>query len=140
MLGGQQSGESQTGPPLGWQIATALSFVLACFASCLFTLGAAVRFAQLRSQVLDSLKGNAYGMYLIHYLFIVWLQFAMLGPSLPAVVKAAVVFAGTLALSWGATAALRQIPAVAQIIGDARRTPARAPASVGSHEIPSLSD
>src|SRR3984893_10406528 len=86
-------------PPLPRPTAAALSFVLACFASCLFTLGAAVRFAQLRSQVLDSLKGNAYGMYLIHYLFIVWLQFAMLAPSLPAVVKAAVVSVSSLAMS-----------------------------------------
>ncbi len=127
-------------PPVVWQTAAALSFVLACFASCLFTLGAAVRFAQLRSRLLDGLKSNAYGMYLIHYLFIVWLQFAMLGPRLPAVGKAAVVFAGTLALSWGITAALRRVPAVAQIIGESRRTPVPVRRPARSHEIPSLSD
>ena len=127
-------------PPVVWQIGGALSFVFACFASCMFTLGAAARFAQLRAPVLDSLKSNAYGMYLIHYLFIVWLQFAMLGPSLPAVVKAAIVFTGTLALSWGITAALRRIPAVAQIIGESRRAPAPVRRPVSPHEIPSLSD
>ena len=84
-------------------------------------------FAQLRSRVLDSLKSNAYGMYLIHYLFIVWLQFAMLATNLPAILKAAVVFAGTLALSWAATAALRQVSAVAS-------------RAVRSREMPSLSD
>ena len=45
-------------------------------------------------------------MYLVHYLFSVWLQFLLLGVVLPggaiiAVVKAAVVFGGTVALSFG---------------------------------------
>jgi glucan biosynthesis protein C len=129
-----------TGAPLLWQIAAALSFVLACFASCFFSLGTAVRFAQFRTRLFDSLKENAYGMYLIHYLFIVWLQFAMLATDLPAILKAAVVFGGTLALSWAATAALRQVSAVAQIIGEARRAPASASRAARSREMPSLSD
>src|SRR5207302_1658754 len=59
-----------TAAPLLWQAAAALSFVLACFASCFFTSAAALRFAQYRVRLVDSLKDNAYGMYLIHYLFI----------------------------------------------------------------------
>jgi len=129
-----------TGAPLLWQIAAALSFLLACFASCFFSLGAAVRFAQFRMRLFDSLKENAYGMYLIHYLFIVWLQFAMLATALPAILKAAVVFAGTLTLSWAASAALRQVSAVAQIIGEARHGPAPASRAARSREMPSLSD
>ena len=129
-----------SGAPLPWQIAAALSFVLACFASCFFTLGASVRFAQFRTRLCDSLKDNAYGMYLIHYLFIVWLQFAMLPMSLPAVLKATVVFSGTLGLSWAACAALRQVPALAQIIGEGRRAPALASPARRSREMPSLSD
>jgi hypothetical protein len=43
----------------------------------------------------------------------VWLQFALLGLALPALVKASIVFSVTLALSWSATAALRRVPAVA---------------------------
>jgi peptidoglycan/LPS O-acetylase OafA/YrhL len=129
-----------TGAPLLWQIAAALSFLLACFASCFFSLGTAVRFAQFRTRLFDSLKENAYGMYLIHYLFIVWLQFAMLATDLPAILKAAVVFGCTLTLSWAATAALRQVSAVAQIIGEARRGPAPASRAARSREMPSLSD
>jgi peptidoglycan/LPS O-acetylase OafA/YrhL len=79
-------------------------------------------------------------MYLIHYLFIVWLQFAMLATNLPAILKAAVVFAGTLALSWAATAALRQVSAVAQIIGEGRGAPPPASRAARSREMPSLSD
>jgi len=128
------------GAPLWLQIAVALSFVLACFASCFFTLGASLRFAQFRTRLCDSLKDNAYGMYLIHYLFIVWLQFAMLATNLPAILKAALVFAGTLGLSWAATAALRRIPALAPMIGEGRRAPALASPARRSREMPSLSD
>ena len=117
------------GAPLALQAAAGLSFVLACFANCFLVLSLALRFGHLRAPLLDSLKANAFGMYLIHYLFIVWLQFAVLGLAVPAVVKAAIVFGGTLVLSWSATAGLRRVPAIAQIIGVDRRAPAPAGAT-----------
>src|SRR5207248_184861 len=129
-----------TGSPAEWQITAALSFVLACFASCCFVFAATLRFAQFRTRFCDSLKDNAYGMYLVHYLFIVWLQFAMLATSLPAILKASAVFAGTMVLSWAASAALRRVPTVAHIIGDTRKAPARVPAESRARQIPSLSD
>ena len=115
--------------PLALRVASDLSFVLACFASCFFALAFGLRFARLPLEVFDSLKANAYGMYLIHYVFVVWLQFALLGLAMPATAKAVIVFAGTLALSWSATASLRQIPLVAQVVGAERRRriPARVP-------------
>jgi hypothetical protein len=105
------------------QAAAGLGFVAACCASSFLVLALALRFGHLRAPLLDSLKANAFGMYLIHYVFIVWLQFALLGLGLPAVAKAVIVFGGTLALSWSATAALRRLPAVAQVIGSDRRAP-----------------
>jgi glucans biosynthesis protein C len=118
--------------PLWLQVADDLSFVLACFASCFFVLALALRFAQLGSRLLDALKNHAYGMYLIHYLFIVWLQYALLGIALPAIVKAASVFAATTLLSWAASTVLRRIPAVAQIVGGERRASPKAAASGAS--------
>jgi hypothetical protein len=50
----------------------------------------------------------------------VWLQFALLGMVLPAVIKAAVVFGCTLFLSWWTIAALRRLPPVGHIIGAER--------------------
>jgi glucan biosynthesis protein C len=122
--------DTQTGP-LALRAAAGLAYVLACFSSCFFVFAAAVRFGGVRAKLLDSLKVNAFGMYLVHYLFIVWLQFALLGLELPALVKAAIVFSATLTLSWSATAALRRVPAVANIIGvDRRATPRPAPIRV----------
>jgi surface polysaccharide O-acyltransferase-like enzyme len=70
--------------------------------------------------VLDGLKRDAFGMYLVHYVFVVWLQYALLGAGLAAVVKGSVVFGGTLLLSWGTIAVVRQIPPAAQVIGAGR--------------------
>jgi glucans biosynthesis protein C len=116
----------EAGPavPLGLQIFTALGFTAACFTSCFAVLAAVLRFAGRRWPWFAGLKDNAYGMYLVHYLFVVWLQFALLGAPLPAIVKGALVFGGTLLLSWGVVAALRRVPPVGQIIGAdrARRT------------------
>jgi hypothetical protein len=59
-------------------------------------------------------------MYLVHYVFVVWLQHALLGVGLAAFVKVSVVFGGTLLLSWGTIAAIRRIPPAAQVIGAGR--------------------
>jgi glucans biosynthesis protein C len=113
-----------TSSSLGLQIVADLSFVFACFASCFAVLAVVLRFAGRRLPSLAGLRDSAYGMYLVHYLFVVWVQFALLGLALPAVIKGAAVFGGTLFLSWGTVAALRRLPSVGQIIGAGR---ARAP-------------
>jgi glucans biosynthesis protein C len=113
------AGES---PPLGLQILADLGFVLACFANCLGVLAIILRFAARRLPSLAGIKDGAYGMYLVHYLFVVWLQFSLLDTALPAFIKGAVVFGGTLMLSWGSIAALRRVPSIGQIIGAGRAT------------------
>jgi glucans biosynthesis protein C len=107
-------------PSVRLQMLADLSFVLACFASCFCVLAVVLRFAARRLPSFAGLKDSAYGMYLVHYLFVVWLQFALLGTALPAFIKGGVVFAGTLLVSWGAVAALRRVPPLGQIIGAGR--------------------
>jgi surface polysaccharide O-acyltransferase-like enzyme len=111
--------ESASASP-GLQILADLSFVLACFASCFAVLAVVLRFAARRLPSLAGLRDSAYGMYLVHYLFVVWLQFALLGIVLPAVIKGAVVFGCTLFLSRWTVAALRRLPSAGQIIGAER--------------------
>jgi len=110
--------ESASG--LGLQILADLSFVLACFASCFAVLAVVLRFAARRLPRLAGLSDRAFGMYLVHYLFVVWLQFALLSAALPAIVKGTMVFGGTLLLSWWTVAALRHLPSAGQIIGAGR--------------------
>jgi surface polysaccharide O-acyltransferase-like enzyme len=107
---------------IGVRIAADLSFVFGCAAGCCFLIAASLRFATKRSRILDNLSGNAYGLYLVHYDFIVWLQYALLGTVLLALFKAAIVFAVTLALSWLTVLGAQRIPLGARLIGATPRT------------------
>jgi len=86
--------------------AAGLGFVIACAAGCLCALAICLRFAHWRRWEFDSLSVNAYRMYLTHYVFAVWLQYALLGTALFAMPKAAIVFAATLVMSWATAAAI----------------------------------
>jgi hypothetical protein len=57
----------------------------------------------------------------VRYNFVVWLQYALLATALLAAVKAAIVFAGTLVLSFIAILAVRRISFGALLIGVPRR-------------------
>lgn len=113
-------------PHLALLFGSALGFVLACAGGGMVVLALALRFATRRRRILDSLSENAYGMYLVHYVFVVWLQYAMLGVAMPAIAKAATVFAGTLLMSWATTATLRSIPFGSRLIGNDGRALAKA--------------
>ena len=90
----------------------------------LLLIGASLRFAARQLPVLEGLSANAYSLYLVHYDFVVWLQFALLGTTLFAIVKGAIVFGGTLLLSWAATLAFQHLPFGARLIGAAPRAAA----------------
>lgn len=96
-------------PPL--RVFEALSFVPSCTAGCLFMLSVFVRFANRPVRMFDVLCDRAYGMYLVHYLFSIWLQFLLLGAVVPggAAAKAAIVFCGTAALSFGTVALIQRV-------------------------------
>jgi hypothetical protein len=104
--------------PFAVEIAADLSFVLACATGYLFPIVISLHFAAKHSRLLDSLSANAYGLY---YNFVVRLQYALLGAALFAAIKAAIVFGGTLVLSWIAVLAVRRISFGAQLIGAPRR-------------------
>jgi fucose 4-O-acetylase-like acetyltransferase len=101
--------------PRSLEIAGDLGFVLSCAASGFAFLALFVRFVK-RTRIFDSLRDNAFGIYLVHYAFVSWLQYALLPAGLPGFIKAAAVTLGALALSWGTTAALRRIPVVARVL------------------------
>ncbi len=103
--------------PIAIDIAADFNFVLACASGSLFLIAASLRFAAKRSPVLDSLSANAYSLYLVHYGFVVWLQYALLGAALFAVIKGAIVFGTTLILSWITIVAVQRIPFGARLIG-----------------------
>jgi len=108
---------TMSGPaPIGIDIAADFSFVLACASGSLFLIAASLRFAANRSPMLDSLSTNAYSIYLVHYAFVVWLQYALLAATLFAVIKGAIVFGATLISSWIMILAVQRIPFGARLI------------------------
>ena len=66
--------------------------------------------------VLDRLQADAYGMFLVHYPIVLWIQYWLFDLSLPAIVKATIAFVGSVLLSWGATWVLRQIPGAKNVL------------------------
>jgi glucans biosynthesis protein C len=88
------------------KLAAGSGFAVACATSCLCSLAVCLRFAHWRAWAFDSLSANAYRIYLIHYVFAVWLQYALLGIGLFAIGKAVIVFCATLIVSWSIAAAL----------------------------------
>jgi glucans biosynthesis protein C len=111
----------------GLEVVADLGLVLAC-AGMSFALAAVfVRFATQPRPALISLSDHAYGIYLVHYVFVIWLQYLLLGLTLFAIVKAAIVFVGSVVLSWMTTAAVCRIPIGARLLGADRRMLVRVP-------------
>jgi len=100
----------------GFFNASTLVFPVFCAVMVFAVIAVFLRFAKKRVGILDSLSNNSYGIYIIHYVIVIWLQYWMLYANLPAIQKASIVFAGTLILSWGLITAIRRIPAVARVI------------------------
>jgi hypothetical protein len=65
---------------------------------------------------MDSLARSAYVMYLVHYVFVTWLQWSLLDVGLPAGVKFLIVFIGVTALSWLTAQAAIRIPGVRNVV------------------------
>ena len=100
-----------------WYEASYGLFFVTFSAAILFAILAFfLRFKRSGWSMLDPMQGDAYGIFLVHYPIVLWLQYWMFDFDLPAVVKAVVAFVLTVALSWAATAALRRIPGATRVL------------------------
>lgn len=92
--------------PFAYRLVAALAFPVACSTGALGFFAACSRLMRARTHALDSLSAHAYSIYLVHYVPVVWLQYALLDSNLSAVVKGAAVSIIALTLSWAASAGL----------------------------------
>src|SRR5690242_6268032 len=90
-------------------LASYFAVVLVVATVCLGLAAVFLRFGTGRWPLIDSLSENAYAIYLVHYVFVVWIQYGLLAATLPAIVKAAVVFVSALLLSWGVAVGARRL-------------------------------
>jgi hypothetical protein len=79
-------------------------------------LGYFLKYKQSGWSILDPMQPDAYGMFLVHYPIVLWLQYWLFDMNMPAIAKALVVFVLAVILSWAATAALRKIPGAGHVL------------------------
>ena len=103
-------------PPLWWRAAYGLVFAMFSAAMTLAVPATFVYAARLRLDLLDAIQPSAYGIFLVHYIFIIWLQYNVYDPVWSAFLKFAIVFFGTLSLSWATTVSLRRMPIMAHVL------------------------
>jgi glucans biosynthesis protein C len=102
--------------PLGQGGLWALLWVLSCVASC-FAFLALFRGVEIKPRGwMNSLTRCAYGMYLVHYIYVLWMQRLVLYRPIPALIKFLFVFLATTLLSWLSVQAALRIPRMATIL------------------------
>jgi surface polysaccharide O-acyltransferase-like enzyme len=109
-------------PPLWWDTAHAFFFASFSASQTINLLTLFLRFDSRGWSILDPLRENSFGIFLIHYVPLLWLQYALYGVTLAplqqetAILKALIVFVLTFAISWTATLALRRIPGARHVL------------------------
>jgi len=86
-----------------------------CFSSLAF-LTIFRKFITRVSPVWDSLTRNAYCIYLVHYIFVLWCQYELLNVDLPAFIKFLITFLISILVSWQVSILLRKIPVVKKYV------------------------
>jgi peptidoglycan/LPS O-acetylase OafA/YrhL len=91
---------------------------LVCFsAAILFAILAYfLRFKRSGVSILDPMQPDAYGIFLVHYPIVLWLQYWLFNFDIPAIGKALIAFVLTTAFSWAITRVLRQIPGAKSVL------------------------
>jgi glucan biosynthesis protein C len=84
-------------------------WAISCAASSIAFLAVFRRLIHHARKTWDSLAANAYGIYLVHYIFVLWCQFLLLPVQLPAMIKFVLTVICALLLSWLLTAQARKI-------------------------------
>ncbi len=105
--------ESKT-PMVAVERLASVLFAISSVTACSALIAIFLRFATRPVPFADSLARNAYGIYLVHYFFVIWLQYALLGVAVFAVAKGLFVSAASLLLSWAVAIALGRMPLVSR--------------------------
>jgi hypothetical protein len=103
-------------PPLWWHTAYGLAFATFSAAMTFAVPAVFLHFQRSSFSLLDAMQPSAYGIYLLHFIPLIWLQYVVYDPALPAFVKFAIVFTGTLSVSWALTVLLRKATVAARMI------------------------
>ena len=92
-------------------IVDSVSFTLSCLTISLGILGLSLRHEAVCIRFLKVSGNNAFGIYIVHYPIVTWLQFWQLGAEMHPVLKASIVFIASLAASWAIAVAYQRASA-----------------------------
>jgi glucans biosynthesis protein C len=93
-----------------------LFYVASCTISCIAFITTFRKLTTKESYWWNSLSENAYLIYLIHYIFVVWCQFLLLKFDIPAFIKFSLTLIFSLSLSWLASVQFRKITIIKKYI------------------------
>ncbi len=91
----------------GWMIYYTI-YVSSCALSSLAFISIFRRFIHSAKSLWTSLSDNAYLIYLVHFIFVIWMQFLLLPYNIPAFVKFAFTFVTAISISWALSSLLRR--------------------------------
>jgi glucan biosynthesis protein C len=91
-------------------------WILSCVFSCLAFLTLFKRFFSYTNHIWESLSANAYGIYLIHYIFVLWCQYLLLNTDLHAFAKFLITFLASVSLSWFSAVCLRRLKMIGKYL------------------------
>lgn len=102
--------------PMWYEASYSVLFVIFSAGMMFTILSFFMRWKRSGWSILDPMQNDAYGIFLVHYAFVLWIQYWMLDFDWPAIVKALIAFVVTMAASWSATRLLRMIPGSQRVL------------------------
>ena len=97
-------------------VATCLGFCVSCATSSFAALAVFVRFSRSRSALGDSFCAAAYGIYIVHYPIVSWIQYGLVGLPASGLAKGIAVTVASIGASWLVVSGLRRFRRVAAVI------------------------
>jgi peptidoglycan/LPS O-acetylase OafA/YrhL len=83
-----------------WLLLEGLGFVVTCAVTSFALLALSRRLTPRGSATGRSFTSSSYGIYLLHYVFVIWAQYLLLGSAVPAWVKIVAVSVAAVGSSW----------------------------------------
>jgi hypothetical protein len=94
----------------------AILWVVSCVASCFAFLALFRGALRHRRRWMDSLVQTAYAIYILHYIFVLWIQFGLMDQPIPAGLKFAITFAFASFIAWSVARVLLMLPGGRRIL------------------------
>jgi glucans biosynthesis protein C len=91
-------------------------WLISCVATTMAFLAMLMKYVRRPSVLMSTLARSSYTIYLVHYVFVLWIQYLLLETPMTAGIKFSITFAGAFLLSQATAWLLLRIPAVRAVL------------------------